>query len=321
MLFTSYHRELSMWQTESFTYLFASHTVAELQWRWIRKKLQTLPCSTMTSAHPARPHLHIKHISFVIFLFFLDSQGLNLARNWTIWYSLIDEWVMFTLVWTMCLLCRPEKVHVYTPECSSMSGLRSRRDPSPEGSSSWSSSAWASHRFNACLVFMSYLKMSVGSLDVVKVQVREKFWRLCGATHGMASAWPSSCVTSSERYHTYFYLSEIIFSVKTMTSRNQSAHLGSSERQSTPGSCQPIWKSRSRCSWRNYPESSACSPQWTDLCGLWFWWLNSPELPGQREGLWPRSPEGRGRCCERSRWPSHQSSPWSLTGWQLQEEA
>lgn len=61
-----------------------------------------------------------------------------------------------------------------------------------------------------------------------------------------------------------------------------------------------------------------CSPQWTDLCGLWFWWLNCPELPGQREGMWPISPEGLGRCCERSRWLSPRSSPWSLIGWELE---
>lgn len=96
-------------------------------------------------------------------------------------------------------------------------------------------------------------------------------------------------------------------------------HLGFSKRQSTPGSCQPTWKRRSRYSWRDYPESSACSSQWTDPCGLWFWRLNFVELPVQRWGLWPMSPEGRGRCCERSRWPSHQSSLWSPTGWELEE--
>lgn len=88
---------------ESLTYLFASHTVAELQWLWIRKKLQTLPCSTMTSAHPARPHLHIKHISLVIFLFLLDSQGLNLDRNRAIDTHLsMNEWC---LLWSERCVC------------------------------------------------------------------------------------------------------------------------------------------------------------------------------------------------------------------------
>lgn len=114
------------------------------------------------------------------------------------------------------------------------------------------------------------------------------------------------CQKSSSLWKRYHYVSK--------------THLAFSERQSTPESCQPIWKSRSRYSWRDYPESSACSPQWTDPCGLWSWWLNFPEPPGQRGGPWPTSPVGRGRCCERSRWPSHQSSPWSLTGWELEEK-
>lgn len=228
---------------------------------------------------------------------------------------------MFTLVLTTCLLCRPDRVQVYVPECSSMSGFWSRRDPSPRGSRSWSSSAWPSHRLKVCLLFVSYLNITVGSADDAKVHVREKFWRLCGAMHGMDSAWPSSCVTPSERYYTdTFLLCQKSSSLWKLHLCVTKTHLGFSERRSTPGSCQPLWKSRSRCSWRGYPESSVCSPQWTDPCGLWFWWLRFLELPGQSWGLWPMSPEGWGRCCERSRLPSHQSSPWSLTGWELEQK-
>lgn len=106
---------------------------------------------------------------------------------------------MFTLVWTTCRLCRPEKVQVYVPECSSLPGLWSRRDPFPSRSRSGSSSAWPSHRLNVCLVLLSYLMITVGSPAVEKVQVTEKFWRFCGLVHGMDSAWPSSCFIFSER--------------------------------------------------------------------------------------------------------------------------
>lgn len=125
-------------------------------------------------------------------------------------YSLIEETVTFMWVWMMCLLCKPEKVQVYVPECFSMSALCSRSDPSPSCSTSWSTSAWPSHRFNRCLVLASYLTMTVGSLDDVKVQVRVKFWMVCGVMQGMDSAWPSSCVMQSERQkiRIYFYLAE-----------------------------------------------------------------------------------------------------------------
>lgn len=107
--------------------------------------------------------------------------------------------------------------------------------------------------------------------------------------------------------------------MKTM-SQCDYKHLVFSKRQSTLGPCQPIWKSRCRYSWRNYPESSVCSLQWTDPYGLRFSWLNLPELPVQRGGLWSIIPEGRGRCYERSRWSSPPSSPWSPIGWELKEK-
>lgn len=46
----------------------------------------------------------------------------------------------------------------------------------------------------------------MGSLDEVKVQVRQKFCGVCGAMQGMESARPSSCVIRSEREHTSTYL-------------------------------------------------------------------------------------------------------------------
>lgn len=98
------------------------------------------------------------------------------------------------------------------------------------------------------------------------------------------------------------------------------AHLVFSMRLSTLVSCRLMWLSRRRCNWRDYPESSACSPHGRDPCGPWFWWLSFLELPGQTEALWPRSPEELGRCCGRSMWPSCQSATCSLIGWELDRE-
>lgn len=132
-------------------------------------------------------------------------------RQSRIWNSLIGATVMLTSVWTMCLLWEPEKMQVYVPECSSSSGLLSRRDPSPCGRRSWSSSARPSHWFSVCLLLLSYLTITLGSLVEAKVQVREKFWSLCGAVQGMNSGRPSSCVksykTKTKTHIVTFYLS------------------------------------------------------------------------------------------------------------------
>lgn len=168
---------------------------------------------TLRSSKPAERFVLVNGFSFPSWIYrvYISRQT----------YSLIDETVTFTWVWTTCLLCMPEKVQVYVPECSSVSGLWSRRDPSPRRSTSWFSSAWPSHRLNVCLFFVSYLKMTVGSLDEVKVQVREKFWRACGAMQGMDSAWPSSCVIWSERQHISIFLLFICLFMKMMSLCNQ----------------------------------------------------------------------------------------------------
>lgn len=188
---------------------------------------------TLCSSTPVKQTCHISFSK--LFLFSLSGDcTLHISTEE---YSLIDEIVMFMLVSTMYLLCRPENVQVYIPECSSMSGFWSRRDPSPIRSRSWSSSAWPSHRLKVCLVFVSYLKMTVGSLDEVKVQVKEKFWRLCGAMHGMDSARPSSCVIS-EIYHIRLFVRNL--PLHEICHYVTKTHLVFSETQSTPGSCQLI---------------------------------------------------------------------------------
>lgn len=179
---------------------------------------------------------------------------------------------MLTLVWTMCLLCKPEKVQVYVPECSILSGLLSRRDPSPCRSWSWSRTAWPSHRLTMCPVLLSYFKIRVCSAREETVHVREKFSILCGAMHEMDSGCPSSWVIFSEfkrkRVVIACYLYENV-SLWLIYDKVYRMHLGSSEKLSTPGFCRLTWKSKNTCGRIDYPQFSACSPQWTGPCDLW----------------------------------------------------
>lgn len=151
----------------------------------------------MISACFVHPHLRNQE---VLVGFFVQNQHriFSKSEKEQFQHLLIAATVMLTLVWKMCLLCKAVNMQVYVPECSWLSGLLSRRDPSPSRTKSWSSSAWPSHWFVVCLVLLSYLKMSVGSLEEEKVQVREKLWSICGALQGMSTGCPSSCVTSSE---------------------------------------------------------------------------------------------------------------------------